>query len=149
MITPQENVTINVKAYKPTQVRPSTYDASIESDPRIHKKTFDNEKEQHLDWEYFKEINNDMLIAHNILVHKILSPITPTNYDEIRFILRMDYFIDNPTIEKLIAFLPNSRFVEFEKADKDELGTSLHPVVYLHPRKTSPTGAYSVWIPHK
>jgi hypothetical protein len=142
-------MTINVTTYKPTQIRTSRYDASIESDPRIHKKIFDNEKEQHLDWEYFKQCNNDMLIAHDILIQKILSPIKPTNYDDIRFILRMDHFIDNETIEKLIAFLPNSRYVEYEKADKDELGTSLHPIVYLRPRRTAPSGAYSIWIPKR
>jgi hypothetical protein len=141
-------MTINVRSYKPTQILPSIYDAGIESDPRIHKKIFENEKEQHLDWEFFKECNNEMLIAHDILIQKILSPIKPTNYDDIRFILRMDYFIDIETIDKLIAFLPNSRYVEFEKADKDELGTSLHPIVYLHPRHTAPSGPYSVWIPH-
>jgi hypothetical protein len=90
-----------------------------------------------------------MLIAHDILVHQILSRITPTNFEEIRFILCVDYLIDNTTIDELIAFLPNSRFVEFDKADKDELGTSLRPIVYLYPRRTAPEGAYSIWLPPK
>lgn len=134
---------------KSTLSRPATYNRDISFDPRKTKKSYSNERDQYLDWEAFKQTNASMLNAHEILINKILSSITPTNFDDLRFILRVDYLVDNNTINKLIAFLLNSRFVEFEKADKDEWGQSVNPIVYLHPRRTAPSAPYSLWIPQK
>jgi hypothetical protein len=126
-----------------TLTRSTTYNGDIESDPRVIKKSYDNERDQHIDWEVFKQNNGKMLIAHDIVIHEILSHAYPTSFDDIHTILHREFLISEDTINDLIKFLPNSRFVEFEKIDEH----CVYPSVYLYPKQAAPTAPFSVFVP--
>jgi hypothetical protein len=126
-----------------TLTRSTTYNGGTESDPGIIKKTFDNERDQHVDWEAFKQNNGTMLIAHDIVINKILSHLDPTSFEDIHTILRREFLIAEDTINECIKFLQNSRIVEFEKINEH----CVYPMVYLYPKMQAPFAPFSPYVP--
>lgn len=106
----------------------------------------DNNK---ISWSEFCSVNEQSLMIYQLVVSKLLSPITPLHLETLRSILVAEYAIPSPTVDKFFNFIGVRELKDMEFAYADDEKTIRLPILYKRPRinATADGAAYSVYVP--